>query len=467
MAQHPETLDLVVIGAGPGGYVAAIRAARLGMKVGLVEKDPKLGGTCLHRGCIPTKALLQTAYLYERTKNKVSAFGVQTSGVRLNWAAAHSYKERVVSKLAAGVDSLIRKNRIVRFLGRGRLEGPRTVLVDGRPPMKISTRHILLATGSVPRALPGIGFDGDGIVSSDEILRRETLPKSLLVIGAGAVGIEFASMFHRFGSEVILVELLPRIVPVEDEEIARELEKILKRRGMKVLTDSKVKEVVRAGRKYKVAVTGRSGREEFRVDAVLVAVGRAPVTEDVGLENTRVRLEKGYVQVDEMMQTDEPGVYAIGDIVPTPALAHIASAEGLVAVEHMAGKKPSPINYDHTVNCTFCDPQIASAGLTEKQARERGFGVKVGRFPFMASGKALIEGETEGLVKIVADKEFGEILGVHILHAHASDLIGEAVAVLRGELPAEDLARAIHPHPTLSEAVMEAAHGIYGLPLHL
>lgn len=466
MKRHGETLDVTILGSGPGGYVAAIRAAQLGMKVGIVEKDLKFGGTCLHRGCIPTKALLQTAFLYEQANRSLGEFGIDVKEVRLNFAGAQAYKDKVVAKLASGVEFLLKKNRITRFHGRGKLAGPNLIRVGDD--LEIESRFILVATGSVPRTLPHIQPDGRGIVTSDEMLRLERVPQSLVVIGAGAVGIEFASMIHRFGADVTLVEALPQIVPLEDEEVARELQKVLTRRGMKIHTATKVEQVVRSDERYEITLQRADGaREQVKAEIVLLAVGRFPVTENLGLETTRVRLDRGFICVDPTMRTDEPSIYAIGDVVPTPALAHVASAEGIVAVEHMNGLDPKPLNYDRTVNCTFCDPQVASVGLTEAKARERGFRVRVGRFPFQANSTALILRETEGFVKIVSDERHGEVLGVHILHSHASYLIGEGCAVLNGELPAEDLARTVHPHPTLSEAVMEAAHAIYGLPLHL
>ncbi|HLG42186.1 MAG TPA: dihydrolipoyl dehydrogenase [Planctomycetota bacterium] len=466
MKRYPESLDVVVVGSGPGGYVAAIRAAQIGMKVGIVEKDPKFGGTCLHRGCIPTKALLQTAALYDQAVHSMAEFGIEIKEVRLNFTGAQGFKEKIVARLASGVDFLLKKNKVVKFQGRGRVQGPRTVVVGGET--EVQTRFILLATGSVPKTLPHFKPDGERILTSDELLQLASVPRSLLVVGAGAVGIEFASMFHRFGSEVTMVEALPQIVPLEDEEVARELERILTKRGMKIQTGTKVTQMARQGAGVQATLEGPDGKAtSIDVEKVLLAVGRSPVTQDLGLESTRVQLDRGYVKVTPFMQTDEPSIYAIGDIVPTPALAHVASAEGLVAVEHMKGLGPKPLNYDQTVNCTFCDPQVASIGLTEKKARERGHRVKVGKFPFQANSKAMILQETDGFVKIVSDEAFGEVLGVHILHSHASYLIGEGCAVLSGELPAEELARTIHPHPTLTEAVMEAAHAVYGLPIHM
>jgi dihydrolipoamide dehydrogenase len=436
------------------------------MKVGIVEKDPKFGGTCLHRGCIPTKALLQTAFLYDQANRSLGEFGVDVSEVRLNFSGAQGYKEKVVAKLASGVDFLLKKNKVARFHGRGRLNGPNRVVVGEE--VEIETRFALLATGSIPRSLAHIQPDGHGILTSDEMLQVGRVPRSLLVIGAGAVGIEFASMVHRFGADVTVVEALPQVVPLEDEEIGRELQKLLAKRGMKIHTGTKVEQVVKRGETYVATLRGADGvAGQVEAETVLVAVGRAPATQDLGLESTKVRLDRGFVRVDPTMRSDDPAVYAFGDIVPTPALAHGASAEGIVAVEHMKGLNPKPLDYDRTVNCTFCDPQVASIGLTESRARERGFRVKVGRFPFQANSKAVILRETEGFVKIVADERYGEVLGVHILHSHASYLIGEGCAVLNGELPAEQLARTVHPHPTLSEAVMEAAHAVYGLPLHM
>jgi dihydrolipoamide dehydrogenase len=457
--------DVVVIGAGPGGYVAAIRAAQLGLKAALVEKGPRpeWGGTCLHWGCIPTKALLHDAYLFEQMKN-ASKFGVEAADVRLNLENVMKHKELVVKRNHMGIEALLRKNKVTTLVGFGKVAKPGVVDVDGKP---YTTKAVVLATGSSVKWFPGMEPDGKGIITSNEALSLKQVPKSMVVIGAGAVGLEFASVYHRFGARMTVVEALPQVLPIEDEEVAAELQKILQKRGMRFHVGSKVESIRPAGGGYEVAVSKDGKSEKVAAEVVLVAVGRRPNTEKLGLENTKVKLDRGFVKVDGFMRTDEPGIYAIGDIVPTPQLAHVASAEGILAVEHLAGKPVKPLNYDRIPGVTYCDPQVASVGLTEKKARERGFEVKVGKFPFMGIGKAAIEDEREGFVKIVGDAKYDEVLGVHILHAHAGEMISEGVAVLNGEMTAEDLAHSVHPHPTLSEGMLEASHAYLGHAIHI
>jgi dihydrolipoamide dehydrogenase len=330
-----------------------------------------------------------------------------------------------------------------------------------------TTKNIVIATGSSVKWFPGMDPDGKGIITSNEALSLKEVPKSMAVIGAGAVGMEFASVYHRFGAQVSVIELMPHILPIEDEEPADELQKILAKRGMKFFTGAKVESIKPAGTAYEINISVGGKADKVPVDKVLVAVGRKPNTEKIGLENTRVKVDRGFVKTNQWMETDEPGIYAIGDVVPTPALAHVASAEGILAVEKIAGKEVKPINYDRVPGVTYCDPQVASVGLTEREAKKRGYAVKCGKFPFMGIGKASIEGENEGFVKIVGETKYNEILGVHILHAHAGEMIAEAVAVLNGELTVEDLSHSIHPHPTLSEGVMEATHAYYGHAIHI
>lgn len=459
--------DVLILGAGPGGYVAALRSAQLGLKTAVVEKGPRpeWGGTCLHWGCIPTKVLLHDAYLYERIRD-AARNGIEVQGVRLNLEGVMKHKDEVVRRNYMGVEALLKKNKVTMLVGFGKVVRPGVVDVAGKT---WTAGAIVLATGSVPKFFPGLEPDGKGILSSNEALSLKQVPKALVVIGAGAVGMEFASVYHRFGAQVTVVELMPQILPLEDEEVAEELRKILTKRGMKFFTGAKV-EAIRPG--YEVHVSAGGKTEKIPCDAVLVAVGRKPSTEGIGLENTRVRVEKGYVSVDSYMRTAEPGIYAIGDIValadrPHPQLAHVASAEGILAVEHVAGKPVRPLNYDRIPAVTYCDPQVASVGLTEKRARELGYKVKVGKFPFMGIGRAAIEGEREGFVKIVGDARYDEILGVHILHAHAGELVAEGVAALNGEMTVEDLAHSVHPHPTLSEGLLEAAHAYLGHAIHI
>ena len=467
----PEPRDLVIIGSGPGGYVAAIRAAQLGLAVTVVEKDPLLGGTCLHRGCIPTKALLHTADLLEDARHG-GEFGVSCDEPRLDLARAHQHKQKVVRKNAKGIESLFRKHKIETVQGRGRLDGPRRVVVESDGGTRaIDTRNVLIATGSTVRALPFLPFDGKRVLSSDHILELASVPTSLAVLGAGAVGVEFASMYASFGSKVTMIEMLPRVLPLEDEEVSAALAKALGRRGIEILTETSA-QGARVGRSsttldLQSSAAERSAKRALEAEVVLVAVGRRPVTEDLGLEAAGVELERGFVRVDRYMKTAAPEVYAIGDVVPTPQLAHLASAEGILAVEHMAGRDPRPIDYDRVPSCTYSNPEVASIGLTEAKARERGYDVAVGKFPFTASAKAAIVGRSDGFVKVVRETKHDELLGVHIIGAKATEMIAEAGMALRLEATDEDLERAIHPHPTLSEAMMEAARVAAGRGLHI
>jgi dihydrolipoamide dehydrogenase len=460
--------DLVIVGSGPGGYVAGIRAGQLGLKVAVVEKDPKLGGTCLHRGCIPTKALLHSAEVLD-TLRKAESFGVVAGEPRLDVARAHEYKRNVVAKNARGIEGLFKKNKVSWVKGRGRLRGAHTVEVtaeDGSV-QQLQTRYVMVATGSVPRDIPVAPADGKRIVNSDHVLELERVPKSIVVLGAGAVGTEFASIFRSFGAEVTLVEMLPRLLPVEDEEVSAELAKHFKKRGIESLVEAKLTRVEEAGDGVKVTLAHKGKERAIEAELLLVAVGRAPVTEGIGLEEVGIERERGYLQVNGVMQTAVPNVYAIGDVVAgTPWLAHVASAQGILAVEHMAGREVRPLNYELVPGVTFCDPEVASVGLTEAEARSRGYDVQVGKFPFGALGKAAIVGKTEGFVKVVREKKYDQVLGVHILGVHATDLIAEACAALQLETTAEELFRAIHAHPTLGEAMMEAAHASHGHAIH-
>ena len=396
--------DVVIIGAGPGGYVAAIRAAQLGLKTAVVEKGPKAewGGTCLHWGCIPTKALLHDAYLFEQIK-RADKFGIDVSAPKLNLENVMKHKDLVVKRGFMGVDALLKKNKVTQLVGFGKVVRSGLVDVEGK---QYTTRAVVLATGSTPKWFPGMEPDGKGIITSNEALGLKQVPKAMVVIGAGAVGLEFASVYHRFGAQVWVVEMMPHILPIEDEEVADELQKILTKRGMKFFTGAKVEAIKSAAGGYEVTVAKDGKAEKIPCDTVLVAVGRKPCTEKIGLENTKVKLERGFVKVNQFMQTDEPGIYAIGDIIPTPQLAHVATAEGILAVEHIAGKPVKPINYDRIPGVTYCDPQVASVGLTEREAKKRGRQVKIGKFPFVGIGKASIEDEREGFVKIVGDAKY-------------------------------------------------------------
>ena len=460
--------DVTIIGSGPGGYVAAIRAAQLGFKTAVVEKAPLPGGTCLHWGCIPTKALLHTAEVLE-TARHASSFGVKVAGAELDLAAAQRYKDKTVTVNAKGVEFLFRKNGVALLRGRGRLAGPGQVEV--RPPegdpYTVSTRFVVLATGSAIRGLPGIEFDGERIINSDHALSLTRVPGSLVVLGAGAVGVEFASIYASFGAKVTVVEILPRLVPLEDASLGEELEKAFRKRGIDVHVGTRVEKVSREDGKLRIHASKDGAPVEIEAETLLVAVGRRPVTEDLGLEGTRVKLDRGYIEVDATMRTGEPGVYAIGDIVKTQALAHVASHEGIIAVEHAAGRNPRPVDYDRIPSCTYCQPEVASIGLSEEEARKRGHDVVVGTFPFSAIGKAKILGDTRGFVKIVAEKKYDEVLGVHIIGPHATELIAEATAALNLEATAESLFHAVHAHPTLAEAMGEAALAVHGRAIHI
>jgi dihydrolipoamide dehydrogenase len=452
--------------------VAAIRAAQLGLKTALVERAGALGGTCLHVGCIPTKALLHSADVLE-TARDAARFGVTTGKVALDLAAVHKFRTDVVRRQARGVEYLMKKNNITVVQGHGRLKGPGRVEVTpasgaaSGATTVVAAKNVILATGSAVKNLPGVTPDGRRIITSTEALALETVPRSMIILGAGAVGVEFASIYARFGSAVTLVEMLPRVLPVEDEEVSAEMQKALKRRGIDVRVGTKVETVKVGERKVEVRVQSAKGAETLEAEVVLSAVGRRPVTEDVGLESTKAVVERGFVKVDERMRTAEPWLYAIGDIVPTPMLAHLASHEGIVAAEAIAGKNPRPIRYEHVPNATYSEPEVASVGLTEAQAKERGHKVKVGRFPFPPLGKGRILNAQEGFVKLVADERYDELLGVHIVGPRATELIAEGVLGLHLETTVEEIEHAVHAHPTLSEAMGEAALALHSRGIHL
>lgn len=457
-----NAFDVVVIGAGPGGYVAAIRATHLGLRTAIVERDKRLGGTCLLRGCIPTKALLHSAELLESLAHAAD-HGVDVASFALNYGGVMKRKERVVAKMAGGVNGLMKKNNITVFKGHGRLAGKGKVVVEGEgEPQTLDAKNVVIATGSAVRDIPIAAPDHRLVVTSDSILELTKAPKSLIVMGAGAVGMEFASCFRSFGADVTIVELMPRLLPFEDEDASKEIEKIFKRRKIACLTEAKVEKVENTGSGVRVLVNTGENAQTLEAEMLLVAVGRRPVTENLGLETVGIQTDRGFITVDGQMKTSAEGVYAIGDVVPTPALAHVASHEGIVAVEAIAGKNPSPLNYGRVPSCTYTYPEVASVGLTERKARERGFDVKVGTFPFAAVGKASIAGENDGFVKIVSEKKYDEVLGVHIVNVRATELIAEACAALQLETTTEELAHTIHAHPTLSESMGEAAHAVLG-----
>jgi dihydrolipoamide dehydrogenase len=463
-----EQFDLIIIGSGPGGYVAAIRASQLGLKTAVVEKDVKYGGTCGLRGCIPTKALLHTAAVLDEIRDS-AALGIQVAEPALDMVKAQERKQKVVDSNAKGVEYLFKKNKVTGMIrGRGRLTGPNEVTVEGPDGEAVyGARFILIATGSVPRDIPVAPADGERVLNSDHVLELKSVPASLAVLGAGAVGTEFASIYNSFGSKVTLIEMLPRVLPIEDEEVSAELEKLLRRHGIKVMAGTKMAGFEKTENGVRLQLEKGEKSETLEAEKLLVAVGRRPVTENLGLEALGVELERGYVKVNPLMQTAVPHIYAIGDVINTPWLAHVASAEGILAVEHMAGQHVTPLNYDRVPSCTYCDPEVASVGLTEAKAKERGYDVITGKFPFTALGKARIIGKTEGFVKIVREKKYDELLGIHIIGAHATDLIAEACVALRLEGTNEELMHTMHAHPTLSEAVAEAAHVAAGQPIHI
>jgi dihydrolipoyl dehydrogenase len=460
--------DLVIIGSGPGGYVAAIRASQWGLKTAVVEKDPFLGGTCLHVGCIPTKVFLHHADLYDNFK-RAEEFGFEVKDVKVNWPAMLARKQKIVNKHAGGIAMLFKKNKVDSVTGWGRIAGPGRVSVekDGKT-TEIETTYTMIATGSEARSLPGVEIDGNTILTNREILQLNAIPKSLVVVGCGAVGVEFASIFRTFGSDVTLLEMLPRIVPLEDEEISAELEKSFKKKGIKIETGAKVDAVKKDAKGATVNFTDKSGKaQSIATEKVLIGVGRRPLTENIGLEKTKAQLERGFIHANAYLETAEPRLYAIGDIVAgLPQLAHAASMEGIIAVGRMAGKDVQPFDKKRCPAATYCEPQIGSIGLTEKQAREAGFDVKTGKFPFLGNSKATILGQHEGFIKVVAEAKYGEILGVHAIGPLATEIISEPVAALGLEATLDDMAATIHAHPTVWEAMGDAFNAVRGLTIN-
>ena len=468
--------DVVVIGAGTGGYVAAIRAAQLGLKVAVVERQKALGGTCLIWGCIPTKALLEHAHALKvaQSAKEWGLSGVDPSAVRIDMAAVHARKDKIVTGLTGGIELLFKKNKIDWIKGTARLTGGRGIEVtlhDGTTQSLTATKELIVATGSAARSVPGIEPDGTKIIFSDEAIHLPEVPKTVAVMGSGAVGVEFASIFRSYGSEVTIVELLPRLVPGEDETISAELEKNFKRRGIKSLTATKVTSAKVSAKGVDMEMSAGDKVQKLTVDVLLVATGRGPVTESLGIEALGLNTDRGYIVVDEMFRTNVPGISAIGDVItmggPHYQLAHVSSMEGIVLAERIAGHTVQPLNYDHVPRCTYCEPEIGSVGLSERQAKEKGYDVRVGSFPFKALARARMAAETDGFVKIVADKKYDEVLGVHIIGPRATELVAEAVLALRLECTVEELIKTIHAHPTMSEAVGEAAHATHGAAIHI
>jgi dihydrolipoamide dehydrogenase len=469
----PETIyDVAIIGSGPAGYTAAIRAGQLGLKTALIEKDDVLGGTCLHVGCIPTKALLFNAEVYDHVKEGPELGLENTAGVTLNWGVIQKRKQGIVDKHTKGLSFLMRKNKVDVVRGYGKLTGPasggiHTVALEGGQQTSIKSKNVLLCSGSVARMLPGMQPD-DQILTNIEILSLNAIPKSLIVIGSGAVGVEFASIYKSFGTDVTILEMLPRYVPVEDEEVSKELARVYRKRGINGFVNAKVEKIEKTKTGVAVTFTVDGKQQKLEAEKVLVAIGRAPVTDKVGVEKTKIEVERGFVKVDGFMRTAEPGIYAAGDILAGyPQLAHSGFMEGIVAVTHMAGKPVKQINPLRIPNATYCHPEIGSVGLSEAKAKEQGFEVKIGKFPFTANSRASIVGQHDGFVKIVTDAKYGEILGVHIIGPSATELIAEAVVALETECTAEELAHIIHAHPTLSEAMLDAVNSVFGMAIDI
>jgi dihydrolipoamide dehydrogenase len=466
--------DVVVIGSGTGGYVAAIRAAQLGLSTAVVERAPVLGGTCLNWGCIPTKALLEHAHALKVAQNsKEWGLTLGDAPIRLDMRQVQARKDKIVKGLTGGVEFLFKKNKIAWVKGTGRLAGGGKVeITDGDRQTLVARKEIVVATGSQPRGVPGVEIDRTRIITSDEAVGMTSVPASMIILGSGAVGVEFASIFRRFGSEVTIIELLPRLVPIEDEAVSAELERSFKKQGIKVLTGTKVSRAAVRGEAVDVDAQSAEGKAvKLTAEYVLVATGRGPVTTGVGAEELGLRMDRGYIHVDREFRTSVRGISAIGDVITFdepghPQLAHLSSAEGVALAERIAGQEFRPINYDHVPGCTYCDPEIGSVGLTEKQAQERGYDVRVGTFKFGVLGRAKIAGETEGFVKIVAEKRYDEVLGVHMIGPRSTELVAEATLALRLECTVEELVRTIHAHPTMSEAVGEAAHAAHGAAIH-
>ena len=460
--------DILVIGSGPGGYVAAIRAAQLGMNVGVVEKE-SLGGICLNWGCIPTKSLLKSAQAYEYAIHAAD-YGVSISGeVKPDFEAMVKRSRGVADGMSKGIQFLFKKNKVEVVNGFGKLTGKNKVEVtaeDGKK-TEITAKHIILATGARSRQLPNLPLDGKKIFGYRAAMTLPKQPKSMVVIGSGAIGSEFAYFYQSIGTQVTLVEFLPNIVPLEDEEVSKQLERSFKKSGMKIMTSSAVEKVDTSGKLCKVTIKTKKGEEVVEAEVVLSAVGITPNTEGIGLEEVGIVMENGRIKVDEFYRTNVEGVYAIGDIVDTPALAHVASAEGITCVEKIAGQNPVPINYNNIPGCTYTNPEVSSVGLTEAKAKEAGYEVKVGKFPFSASGKASAAGQKEGFVKLVFDAKYGELLGAHMIGGNVTEIIAGLVVAKKLEITGHELIKTIHPHPTMSEAIMEAAAAAYGEVIHI
>ncbi|QAS54255.1 dihydrolipoyl dehydrogenase [Halobacillus litoralis] len=470
-----QEYDLVVLGGGTGGYVAAIRASKLGLKTAIVE-ERELGGTCLHRGCIPSKALLRSAEVFRQTK-EADAFGVSTESPTLNFTKVQERKQSIVDTLHKGVQGLMKKGKVDIYEGFGRILGPSifsptagTISVEmnnGEENEMLIPKNVLVATGSSPKSLPGLEVDGELVMTSDEALYMEELPSSIVIVGGGVIGIEWASMLADFGIEVTVLEYLPHILPTEDEDVSKEMLKQMKNKGVNVVTGAKVMaDTLEKGEGVTIQAEVDGETSTFQADRMLVSVGRSANVKNIGLENTDIVVENGVIQTNKFYQTKESHIYAIGDVIGGMQLAHVASHEGMIAVEHMADGSPHPMNPEQVPTCIYSNPEVASVGLTETGAKEKGFEVKVGKFPFKAIGKALVYGETDGFVKIVADKETDDLLGVHMVGPHVTDMISEAGLAKVLDATPWEIAESIHPHPTLAEAIGEAAMAVDGNQIH-
>ncbi len=469
-----NAFDVIIIGAGTGGYPAAIRAAQLGLKTAVVERGKTLGGTCLNVGCIPTKALLEHAHalkIAQEAKVWGLVLGDQPARIDINQVQAR--KDKIVTILTRGIEFLFKKNNVTWIKGSGRLAGPGTVEVTGDEPQTLTAPQIVIATGSYARSVPGIEIDRARIITSDEAIALRQVPKSIVILGSGPIGVEFATVFRRFGSEVTVVELLPHLVPLEDDAISVELEKAFRKQGIAFHVSTTVTAARAGADSVDIDATLPDGTTKtLSAEYLLVATGRGPVTSGLGAEEAGVKMDRGYILVDEQFRTSVPDVSAVGDVITFgtpghPQLAHLSTAEGIALAERLAGKPFHSINYDHVPKCTYCDPEIGSVGLTEKQAVERGYDVRIGTFAFSVLGRARINNETDGIVKIVAEKKYDEVLGIHMIGPRATELVGEATLGLRMEITVEELIRTIHAHPTMSEAIGEAAHAVHGAAIHV
>ncbi len=471
MADQGTKYDVVVVGGGPGGYVAAIRATQLGLKTAVVEKD-RVGGICLNWGCIPTKALLKNAEIYSLIK-KSEEFGITVKDVSFDFEKIISRSRKVSEQITKGVEFLLKKNKIDHIPGYGKLSSGGKVDIfssaeDKKPQKSVHAKHIILATGARPRSISGVKIDGKKILSSTEAMIQKKVPKSMIIIGAGAIGVEFAYFYNVFGTKVTIVEMLPSILPVEDAEISKVVAQSFKKSGIELITETKVEKIDTSGTGVAVTITGKDGKkQELKSDLALMAIGVQGNIENLGLEELGVATEKGNIKVNEYYRTNIDGIYAIGDVIGPPWLAHVASHEALVCVEKIAGHKTHPIDYLNIPGCTYCHPQVASIGLTEAKAKEKGYELKIGKYPFRVHGKAIAAGETEGMVKLIFDAKYGELLGAHIVGAEATELIAEIAMAKSLEATKEEIVRTVHAHPTLSEAVVEAAGVAYGDAIHL